>query len=391
MKNRSKIWILGLLFLLLSCTTEPSIAEQRAQQAAQADREGTSDIVIAVAWPFSTSYHLLRQGIELAVQQINDEGGILGRPLTVRWWMDDQGSTSHGRLVAQYITNDSDVVAVIGHYKSDVSISASTIYQFSGILMLSPGSTNAKLTEQGLDLVFRSIPTDEEIGSRLAQYAQQQGYQRMLILAAKDTYGRGLANVFELEAPRQGIEIVDRLSYLPGSDDAFFKQILGRWKQLDFDAILVAGTTPEAARFIRQMGKAGIFTPVLGGDGLDSPELWGIGGHAAQGTVVATSFHHDAPGSERRTRFNTVFVDKYGIPPDAWAAQGYDAVKLLAYAMEKAGSTVPAKIGQALRSIDEWQGVTGSHTFDDNGNVSGKPVVLQQVQGAQFKYLSGAD
>ena len=107
--------------------------------------------------------------------------------------------------------------------------------------MLSPGSTNPKLTQSGFDLVFRNIPTDEAIGEQMVQYAHEKGYEQMLIMAAKDTYGRGLANVLEREAARQNIEIVDRLSYLPNSDLSVFQPIADNWNQLTFDAIFVAG------------------------------------------------------------------------------------------------------------------------------------------------------
>lgn len=383
MNRYAKLFVLfSFFFFITSCSISSEDSEEQARRRARSQ----GDIVIGVAWPFSTTEHKLRPGIEMAQQEINGAGGVLGRQIELRW-ADDAGSAPQGRYEAQQFADQKDVIAVIGHYNSRVSIPASAIYQFANILMLSPGSTSPRLTQQGFDLVFRNIPTDDEIGCQLARFAYNQGYHSMLILAAKDTYGRGLANVFETEAGRLNIEIVDRLSYPKNSDETFFQSILERWKQLSFDAIFIAGTTPEPAYFIRLARKLGVQSPILGGDGLDSPQLWELGGEAAEGTIVATAFHPDVPRPELE-QFTSAFQQKYGELPDAWAAQGYDALKLLAYAMEQAGATDPDAVANTLRETRNWPGVTGPHTFDLNGDVVGKPIVLQQVKGQQFVYLT---
>lgn len=383
-RSGKAIIILITLLLVASCKGGPATSQEGTPAALG------ETILIGVAWPFSVTQHKLREGIELAQQEINDAGGVLGASIEL-WFEDDQGSVAEGRRIAQQFADDPDVIAVIGHYNSSVSIPSSTIYQFAHILMLSPGSTNPQLTRQGFDLVFRNIPTDEEFGRQLAYFAHRQGYRRMAILAAKDTYGRGLANIFEKRAGDLGIEIVDRFSYPQNSEPSFFRQILERWQEPSgaessfADAIFIAGTTPEAAYFIRQARQMGITVPIMGGDGLDSPDLWRIGGEAAEGTVVATPFHPD-----KSEVFKAAFYQKYGTMPDTWAAQGYDALKLLAYAMQEAESVDAEDIAAVLRSLKGWPGVTGPHTFDANGDVVGKPIVLQKVENSGFVYLADA-
>ncbi len=346
------------------------------------------EITIAVAWPFSVTQPQLWEGVVLAQQEINQAGGVLGHQIRLLRY-DDESSARTGRVIAQQIVDHPEpVIAVIGHYNSSVSIPASAIYQFADILMLSPGSTNPQLTQQGFDLVFRNIPTDDAIGRQLAHYAQLQEYQRMVILSAKDTYGIGLANILETESAIRGIDIVDRLSYLSGSDRAAFVPIVETWKQLDFDAIFVAGTMPEAGYFIQVARRAGIDAPVLAGDGLATEELWQVGGlEETEGTVVSSPFH---PASTRLQGhpFVSSFEARYGHLPDAWAAQGYDALCLLAYAMQEAESFDAHDLRQVLLAIEDWPGVTGSHTFDENGDVVDKPVVLQQAHAGAFVYLT---
>lgn len=154
----------------------------------------------------------------------------------------------------------------------------------------------------------------------------------------------------------------------------------------NFYAIFITGSTPPAAEFIRQARAAGINVPIYGGDGLDSGELTTIGGEAAEGTVFASPFDPDN-GRPEVQKFATAFKSKCGGPPDAWAAQAYDAVKLLAHAMNQAGSTVPGDVARVLHQTRGWPGVTGTHTFDENGAVIDKPIVLKVVRNGQFEFL----
>lgn len=367
-----------LLCLLLAACDQHTIPEERASRASEAPAD--APIQIGVGWPLQ-SLPRFNWGINMAVEEINAAGGVLGRPLlTIK--QDDRSDVTQGRLIAQQFADNLDLVAVIGHSDSFVSLPASATYQFAGLLMLSPGSTNPALTMQGFDLVFRNVPTDDDIGRQLATYALTAGYRRMLILYQNDTYGRELGNVFERYAARFGIEIVDRRSYVEGQGT--FAPILKLWKKLPFDAIFVAGNAPEAAIFIREARAADITQPILGGNGLDSPELLSAGGAAVEGVVVASFFHPDLPTARD---FTARFQATYGVLPDAAAAQGYDAVHLLAYAIEQAGSVVPAEIAAALHTVSRWSGVTGTHTFNERGDVVNKPIVLKVVQNGDFQFL----
>lgn len=377
--SRYKIVCLACFILLFvgACEGGRTVAEERAYRAARSE----GDVVIGVA---ADPEGWMWKGIHKAVEETNADGGILGRQIQVVQKY-DQSSVTQAKLIAQQFASNPDMVAVIGHWGSDVAISASATYEFSGLLMVCPAATSPKLTQQGFDLVFRTSPSNEQVGPQLAHFAAGQGYGRMMIVSAKDAYGRGLGNVFEMQAGEEGITIVDRVSYPDGESD--LQQFLTNWKELDFDAIFIAGTIPEAAYFVEQARGLGVTQPILGGEGLATEVLWEIAGEAAEGTVVATYFHPDDPRSKVQ-RFKTNFQERYGVPPDVWAAQGYDAVKVLAYAMETAGSTVPEEVAGALRSTQDWPGVTGPHTFRENGDVVDKPIVLNIVRNGAFEYHS---
>jgi len=384
----------GLLILLVllaasgvgcgsgGCGGGRTVAEERAYRAARA----TGPILIGVAADPEGS---MWRGIRMAVEETNAAGGVLGRELRVvqRY---DESSVAKAKLVAQQFARNLDIVAVIGHWGSDMAISASATYEFAGLLMICPAATSPKLTEQGFHLVFRTSPSNRRVGPRLAEFAADQGYQRVMIVSARDAYGRGLGNVFEMRAAEAGITVVDRASYQDGERN--FEPLLADWGRLDFDAVFVAGTMPEAAHVVAQARRVGVSRPVLGGEGLATDALWEIAGEAAEGAMAAAYFHPAEPRPEVQ-RFTDDFRARYGAPPDVWAAQGYDAVRLLAHAMETAGTTVPEDVAAALRSMGpasaaSWTGVTGPHAFLKDGDVVGKPIVLTIMRDGRLAYHS---
>jgi branched-chain amino acid transport system substrate-binding protein len=246
---------------------------------------------------------MLKEGVELAVDEINGQGGINGRKirLVVK---DDEGTVTGGVTVAQSLIQIPDLVAVIGHRASFVSIAASAIYEEAGIVMLSPASTAPSLTQKGYQLVFRNIPSDAEIARQLALFAARQGHRRMAIYYSEDSYGLGLANAFEDHAKNEGIKIVDRISYYADGED--LERIAKKWSALDYDSIFVAHYMPDGAIFIADAVKAGISLPFLAGDAMDTPELYEIAGKAAEGTVVGSIFNPEVPRPETKS-----FIEKF--------------------------------------------------------------------------------
>ena len=382
--SRACVMCVAVAILAGACGGPQNVAEERARRA-EANR---GDILIGAAWPWSSREDgMYGEGMQMAVDEINAAGGVLGRPVRVLK-EDDHESVNEGRLVAQRFANNLDVVAVIGHLNSHVSIPAASIYENAGLLMLTPASTSPELTRLGFRRVFRSVNNDETVSREMVAYAVEKGYGRVVICYVRNEYGLGLANAFEQGATEVGIEIVDRQSYDPASSNRprSFERMLDEWKDQDFDAIFLAGMPPQAGYFVAQARASGIRAPIFGGDALDSMEMVESAGAASEGVVVASVFHPDNPRPEVQ-RFDRAFFDRYGKRPDSWAARGYEAVRLLAHAMEVAGSTVPDQVAAALRSLDGWPGITGAFSFDANGDVVGNAMVRAIVRNRQFAFL----
>ena len=292
-----------------------------------------------------------------------------------------------GQIVAQEFCENIDMVAVIGHSNSSVSIPASIMYQYNGLLMLSPLSTSTPLTAHGYDLVFRNIPHDAFLGVAAADFCKALGLNRVMIYHVNDEFGQGQSNAFEMKAEELGIKILDRLSYDAFSSGLILAQDLVYWKEsYDFDAIFLAGLMPKAAEVITAARHAGIDQPILGGDALDHPMLFSIAGENAHNVYTATIF---AKGLEmpRVKQFIKAFKTTYGKDPDIAAAQGFDAVRVLAEGITRAGSTVPGKIAHALHHLKGYEGLTGPYSFDRNGDVSGRRVIIKVVKDKKFEIV----
>jgi branched-chain amino acid transport system substrate-binding protein len=375
---------LGLLCLVLAVACGPrDPREERIHRA----RDGHGDLVIAAAWPWDLRKEIrYGEGLQMAVDEVNASGGIAGRHLRLARY-DDRESIDHGRIVAQQIADDPDVVAVIGHLQSYITVQTAGVYNQAGLVLVAPTSTDPKLTQLGYTRVFRATYTDDSVGRHLAELVASQQRKKVAVYYIRNDYGRNVANAFEERARQLGVAVQARNSYDPSeqASERTFDQVLTEWKPMDLDAILLAGEVPSAAIFVTQARRKGITLPILGGDAMSSPALMAVAGEAAEGTTVASYFNPDEPRPEV-VHFNAAFTAKYHVPPDAGSALGYDCVHLLAHAMKDASSAVPDDVARALHALKDWHGVTGSFSFDKDGD-AGKPVLFSVVRGGRFEYV----
>lgn len=368
---------------LAGCGGSDDPIAQRLQKA-----RGGAEIVIGAPWSWDELGGQIHygKGMDLAVQELNAAGGVLGRPLRLMK-LDDQGSVDHGRIVAQELGRDPNVVAVIGHLHSYVTVAAAPIYDLSGLLLVSATSTTPALTSRGYGRVFRSTFNDSDVGRQMAQYAHGEGHRRMVIYYSRDEYGRELANSFEEHLVQRGGQVVNRESYDPNlsANPVAAEQTVNAWTSWEFDAVFIAARGAQAALLVKELRRRGISVPVLGSDAMQTPDFL-QGGEAVEGTVIASAFSAEVPEPEVQ-RFNAAFRAAYGRDPDVAAALGYDAVRVLAQAMREAGSAEPEKVAAAMRGLRGYRGVTGAFTFDQHGNLVGMPIRKVVVRGGAFHYL----
>lgn len=375
--------VLCAALALGGCTGAGDPVRERVKRA----RSGKGDVVIAAAWPWELRKEIrYGEGLQLAVDEANASGGIGGRPLRIARY-DDNESIDKGRLIAQEIATNPDVVAVIGHLQSYITVQAANVYDQAGLVLVAPTATDPDLTERSYARVFRATFNDKSVGRQLAEFAASQRLRRVAIYYIRNNYGRNVANAFEARAAQVGVSVAARSSYDPSeqANERTFEGVIEEWKTTELDGIVLAGEVPSAAIFVAQARARGIQVPIVGGDAMSSPGLMAVAGPASEGVMVASFFHPAEPRPEIPA-FDAAFRKKYGVAPDAGSALGYDCVRLLVGAMRTAGSPVPDEVSKALHALRDWKGVTGTFSFDPHGDIIGKPIVMSVVHNGQFDY-----
>lgn len=320
---------------------------------------------------FGQSTH---DGVMLAFEEINNQGGILGKKIKIIT-EDDQSKPEEAKNAVLKLIKQNGVKAVIGEVASSRSLAAAPECQRSKIPMLSPASTNPKVTEIG-DYIFRTCFIDSFQGRTMAKFARNNlKLKKIAILKdVKNDYSVGLADFFEKTFKSLGGEIISIESYSEGDID--FRAQLTAIKAKGPEAIYVPGYYTEVGLIARQTRELGLTVPLLGGDGWDSPKTLEIGGTAINGCYFTNHYAADDP-SPTVQNFIEKYRKKYGNTPDAMAVLGYDSAHLLFDAIKRADSDDPIKIRDALAKTKNFPAVTGEITMDKNRNAEKKIVVLK--------------
>jgi len=330
---------------------------------------------------FGQSSH---KGTALAMEEANAAGGVLGKK--IEFIYEDNRTTpgESATIVKKLITRDG-VVAVLGEVASGRSLEAAPICQANKIPMISPSSTNPKVTETG-EYIFRVCFTDPFQGKLLAEFAKRSlKVQKVAIFSdVSAPYSMGLAQFFREPFVAGGGQVVSEQKYTGGDKD--FKAQLTAIKSANPDAIFVPGYYTEAGLIAAQARQLGITVPLFGGDGWEAPELLEIGGSALEGTYYSTHFSAENQDPKIQS-FVKSFRAKYnGETPDSMAALGYDSAMVLLDAIKRAGTTDGPKVRDALAATKDFIGVTGKTTIDEYRNAP-KAAVVITVKDGKYKHV----
>ena len=329
---------------------------------------------------FGQSSH---NGTQLAVDEVNANGGVLGKKIELHT-EDNQSQAGMSATVVRKLISSDGVMAVLGEVASSRSLEAAPICQQNNIPMISPSSTNPKVTQVG-DYIFRVCFLDSFQGAVLANFGRKTlNLNSVAILSdVKSDYSIGLGNFFKDAFVKDGGTIAVEQNYSGGDKD--FNAQLTAIKAANPGGIFVPGYYTEVGLIALQAKQLGINCPIFGGDGWESSVLVSIGGAALEGDYFSTHLAPDEPSAVVENFVNK-YRAKYGSTPDSMAALGYDSAMLLADAIKRAGTTEGPKVRDALAATKAFQGVTGSITIDADRNAS-KPAVILTIKNGQFKYV----
>jgi len=323
------------------------------------------------------------QGAQMAVDELNAGGGVLGWPIELLV-EDDRSLPGESATAVKKLISRDHVVALVGECSSARTLEAAVVAQASGVPLVTPASTSPRVTQVG-DAIFRVCFTDAFQGDVIATFARRRlGLKRAALLVdATAPYSVGLAESFARRFTALGGEIVARQNY--GGVDTDFRAQLTAIRAERPDALFLPGYYVAAGLVARQARDLGLGATLLGGDGFEAPQLLEIGGDALEGAYYSTHFATES-ANPRSRRFVAAFLKRYGTLPNGLSALTYDAVGLVADAVSRAGTTERGALRRALSRTTGFPGVTGFTTINARRDAD-KDASIITVRNGKLTYV----
>jgi len=322
-----------------------------------------------------------KNGVEIAVDQVNESGGINGKKV-VLISEDTRGDQTEAANAASKLIERDKVVAIVGGVISAETMTAGPIANDAGIVMISSSSTAQGIPDIG-DYIFRNCLSDEVQAVQLAEFAVNElGLKKFAIMFTNNDYGLSLRNAFAAKA-EEIAEVVGVETYNDGEKD--FRAQLTKLKGANPDALYIAGYYTEAAKIAQQAKEQGLNVQLLGADGFYSPVLVELGGDAVEGAVFTAGFFTDDP-SENAQNFVKAYKEKFNEEPDMFAAQAYDAAMILLNALKKTNGQGGEALQKEMANTKDFPGITGTTSFTENGDAL-KDIIILKVENGKFAKL----
>jgi branched-chain amino acid transport system substrate-binding protein len=326
----------------------------------------------------------LRNGVEQAVADLNEAGGILGQKIELVVG-DDVGDPKQGVSVANQFIGDG-VTFVVGHFNSGVTEPASDRYAESGVLMITPGSTNPKITERGLWNVFRTCGRDDQQGKVAGEYITKNlAGKKLAIIHDKTTYGKGLAD--ETKKALNALGIAEVLYEGVNKGERDYAALVSKIKQSGAEVVYWGGVHTEGGGLLRQMRDQGVTALFMGGDGIVTQEFAALAGPGVEGTLMTFG-----PDPQKRPEAAAV-VQKFlakNYKPEAYTLYSYASVQVIAQAAESVKSLDPQKVAEEIKSGKVWKTVIGDLSFDKKGDITRVDYVMyswKKQDDGSFSYV----
>ncbi|MCD4785297.1 MAG: ABC transporter substrate-binding protein [Candidatus Eremiobacteraeota bacterium] len=366
--------ILFLFVCLLGCTRRegpPQVSPTPASPTKETPKEKG---VIRIGWigvlTGDAAYYgeMVKYGTELAVDEINTAGGIRGKKIEVIYDNDQLDPKKGVSIITKLITIDK-VPLVIQGTGSSVMLACAPIAEKHKVVYISPTCSNDKIKDAG-NYIFRNWPSDNYQGKVVADFAfRELGLKKAAILFINNDYGAGLKNVFSRQFKNLGGKVLAVEGFDQGATD--FRAQLAKIKNSGAGVVFLSSQYKEGALILKQTKEIGLKVKFVAPEGCFAPELIKLSGGAAEGVYVVNM--HWAPDSDDPIvkDFVTKFKKKFKKDPEVYAATAYDCMKIVGKALEMDGETGEG-LKDALYKIKDFQGVTGSTTFDVYGEVTKK-------------------
>lgn len=326
-------------------------------------------------------------GAKLAIKEVNDKGGVLGKKITLVV-ADNKSEAAEAANAMQKLVTQDKVVAVVAPIASSSVIAAAQVCQDNKVLAISPTASNPKVTvdpatNKVRDFMFRAAFIDPFQGSVMASFAQKslKAKTAALFIDNSSDYAKGLAQYFKETFEKNGGKIVANEAYL--AKDTDFKSTLTKIKAQSPDVVFVPGYYQEVGMIIKQSRELGLTAPFLGGDGWDSAKLPEIAGAQALNNCFFSNHYSPDDNSPAVKTFVESYKKEYNQTPDAFAALAYDATMMVIEAIKKANSSDPVKIKDELAKTKEYKAVSGLISMNETHDPVKSAVIIEMKDGKQ--------
>uniref|UniRef100_A0A7C6AFX1 ABC transporter substrate-binding protein n=1 Tax=candidate division WOR-3 bacterium TaxID=2052148 RepID=A0A7C6AFX1_UNCW3 len=326
-----------------------------------------------------------KNGFLLAIEELNSQGGINGKQIKT-FIQDDKNDPTEAQNAGSKLINQDGVKLIIGSVSSKCSIPLAQTCQDASVVMISPTSTNPKVTVRDdgsrRDFIFRACFIDPFQGKVAAKFALEnlKAKTAAILYDVGNDYVKGLAEFFRDNFTQGGGQVLVYESYQ--KDDTDFSALLTKIKQADPDILYIPDYYNKVGLIAKQARQLGINSILMGGDGWDSPEMLKIAGDAIVGGYFTNHYSPNDPRPEVQ-EWVKKYLAKYGSNPDALATLAYDATCLLLEAIKKANSDNPVKVKEALQGIKDFKSVSGRISLDEFGNPIKSAVILKYTKTGQ--------
>lgn len=325
-----------------------------------------------------------RNGIEMAINEANEAGGVRGKKVAVRVY-DSQGKPEEAAQAVTRLIAQDKVAVIIGEAASSVSMAMAEKAQAAGVPQITYTSTAPEVTQKG-DYIFRVCFIDPFQGKVMAKFAKENlNLTQVAVLTDnKAAYSIGLAKVFIEEFQKMGGQVVANESYSKGDTD--FRAQLTAIKRVKPQGVFVPGYYTDVGLVARQARELGLKVPLMGGDGWESEKLFELGGSALDGSYFSNHYALDNPDPLLKA-FAEQYQKAYGGLPDSVAALAYDATKLAIDAMKRAPDLSGKALRDAIAATKDFPGVAGKITINANRDAEKQAVVLK-VEGGKTQFVT---
>ena len=387
--NAERIRLLVLVFSVVSILlTVPVMAQDVIKIGA----------IYSLTGPVAEVAKVQKRAIEMAVKEINDEGGLTinGKKVKVRLFVEDNaGKADQSALTAQKLISQNNVVAIVGPNASRYAIPASEIAESSQVVLITPWSTNPKTTldartGQPKKYVFRACFIDPFQGGVLAKFAFEQlkTNKAAILYDVASEYNKGIAEIFKETFEKIGGQVVAFETYTTNDKD--FSAQLTKIKNASPDILFLPNYYSEVPLQVQQAHRLGLDVPVLGSDSWGSPDILTLCGGDCDGYYFSTHYSPESATLEAKN-FIANYNKMFGKTPDDVAALTYDSFGLLWTAIKSTGKADRQSIRDALAQIPKYPGVTGSMKFQEGIGDPVKSCVIVQIKDGKFNFFANAN